>query len=100
MKSAMGKAMTLLALAGTMVLWAGVGPAWAADYVVDGAAPGAADTNPGTEERPWKTVQHAADVVRPGDTVNVMAGRYDGRVVVMKGEDIAVVNTLNESKQP
>ena len=58
------------------------GPARAAIYVVDQAAPGAADTNPGTEEKPFKTVRHAADVVKPGDTVLVMAGRYDERVRV------------------
>ncbi|HET6387479.1 MAG TPA: DUF1565 domain-containing protein [Armatimonadota bacterium] len=57
-------------------------PARATVYVVDQAAPGAADTNAGTEARPFKTVQHAADVVKPGDTVYVMAGRYDERVKV------------------
>ncbi|MGD1000860.1 MAG: DUF1565 domain-containing protein [Candidatus Brocadiia bacterium] len=51
-------------------------------YVVDQAAPGAADTNLGTEESPFKTIQRAADVVKPGDTVCVMAGRYDERVKV------------------
>jgi len=54
----------------------------AATYVVDQAAPGAADTNTGTEERPFKTVRHAADVLKPGDTVLVMAGKYDERVKV------------------
>ncbi len=51
----------------------------AAMYVVDQAAPGAADTNPGTEDKPFKTVQHAADVAQPGDTIYVMAGKYDER---------------------
>ena len=51
-------------------------------YVVDQATPGAADTNAGTEEKPFKTIQHAAAVARPGDTVYVMAGRYDERVKV------------------
>jgi hypothetical protein len=51
-------------------------------YVVDQAAPGSADTNPGTEESPFKTIQRAADAVKPGDTVCVMAGRYDERVKV------------------
>ncbi|MBV9469476.1 MAG: DUF1565 domain-containing protein [Abitibacteriaceae bacterium] len=51
-------------------------------YVVDQAAPGAADTNAGTEERPFKTVQHAADLVKPGDTIYVMAGQYAERVKV------------------
>ena len=58
------------------------GMAQAADYVVDQAAPGAADTNPGTEQSPFKTVQRAADLVKPGDTVAVMAGRYEERVSV------------------
>ena len=57
----------------------------AATYVVDQAAPGAADTNPGTEEKPFKTVQHAADAAKPGDTVFVMAGKYDERVKVQAG---------------
>jgi hypothetical protein len=64
-------------------------------YVVDQAAPGAADTNPGTEEKPFKTVQHAADAAKPGDTVCVMAGKYDQRVKVTaggsEGEPIAFV---------
>jgi hypothetical protein len=50
--------------------------------MVDQAAPGAADTNAGTEGKPFKTVQHAADKVKPGDTVFVMAGKYDERVKV------------------
>ena len=57
----------------------------AATYVVDQAAPGAADTNPGTEDKPFKTVQHAADVAKPGDTIYVMAGKYDERVKVKTG---------------
>jgi hypothetical protein len=54
----------------------------AADYVVDQAAPGAADTNTGTEEQPFKTIQYAADVAKPGDTVLVMAGHYAERIKV------------------
>ena len=54
-------------------------------YVVDQAAPGAADTNPGTEEKPFKTVQRAADAAKPGDTIYVMAGKYDERVRVKAG---------------
>ena len=61
------------------------GQVQAATYVVDQAAPGAADTNPGTEEKPFKTIQRAADVVKPGDTVCVMAGKYDERVKVKTG---------------
>ena len=59
-----------------------VGSADAAVYVVDQAAPGAADDNPGTEAKPFKTVQKAADVVQPGDTVYVMTGHYPERITV------------------
>ena len=62
-----------------------IGQARVATYVVDHAAPGAADSNTGMEEKPFKTVQHAADVVKPGDTVYVMAGQYDERVKVRAG---------------
>ena len=62
-------------------------------YVVDQAAPGAADTNPGTEQMPFKTVQQAADVAKPGDIIYVMAGEYDERVKVKasgtKGRPVA-----------
>ncbi|MHB1036144.1 MAG: DUF1565 domain-containing protein [Pirellulales bacterium] len=64
------------ALAGT------VGQARAAVYVVDSAAPGAADANSGSEEKPFKTVQRAADAAKPGDTVYVMAGQYRERIKV------------------
>ena len=61
------------------------GQVQAATYVVDQAAPGAADTNPGTEEKPFKTVQRAAEAAKPGDTLCVMAGKYDERVKVKAG---------------
>ena len=61
------------------------GHAQAATYIVDQAAPGAADTNPGTEEEPFKTVQHAAETASPGDIVYVMAGKYDERIKVKAG---------------
>ena len=68
------------------VCWAALagmaGQARAVVYVVDQAAPGAADTSPGLEEKPFKTVQHAADVAKPGDTIYVMAGKYDERIKV------------------
>jgi hypothetical protein len=72
----------LLLAVGLSLSAIGAVPALAALYVVDQNAPGAADTNPGTEEQPWKTVQHAAGVAQPGDTVFVCAGKYDERVTV------------------
>jgi parallel beta-helix repeat protein len=36
------------------------------------------DDGPGTAGAPWKTLQHAADAIQPGDTVVVEPGVYDG----------------------
>jgi hypothetical protein len=68
---------------------------WAATCVVDQAAPGAADTNPGTEQQPFKTVQHAADAAKAGDIIYVMAGAYDQRIKVQTGgsEGVPIVIT-------
>jgi hypothetical protein len=44
-------------------------------YYVD---PKGADSNPGTSAAPFKTIQRAADVAGPGDTVVVKPGRYTG----------------------
>jgi parallel beta-helix repeat protein len=40
--------------------------------------PAGDDGNPGTLASPWATIQHAADTVQPGDTVQVRAGNYAG----------------------
>jgi hypothetical protein len=40
------------------------------------------DSNPGTETAPWRTVQHAADTVRAGSTVNVRSGVYEELVTI------------------
>ncbi len=40
------------------------------------------DANPGTESAPWRTIQHAADTARAGDTVNVRDGVYEERVTI------------------
>lgn len=46
-------------------------------YYVDERNPSASDSSSGTELEPWKTIQHAADVVPVGSTVIVKAGSYD-----------------------
>jgi len=56
-----------------------------ATYVVDNACAWASDENPGTEAKPWKTIQRAARQVRSGDTVYVMEGTYEGRVTFEPG---------------
>jgi hypothetical protein len=50
-------------------------PAEAGTHVV---GPAGDDAGPGTAERPWRTLQRAADRVEPGDTVVVLPGRYAG----------------------
>lgn len=40
------------------------------------------DANPGTESLPWRTVQHACNVLPAGATVHVKAGIYSEKVTV------------------
>ncbi len=40
------------------------------------------NSNPGTKAKPFKTLQHAADVAKPGDTVDVRGGTYCQRLAV------------------
>jgi len=39
-------------------------------------APGGDDTNPGTRERPFRTIQRAGQALKPGDTCYLREGRY------------------------
>src|SRR5947207_12563865 len=41
-----------------------------------------ADSNPGTQTAPWRTVQHASDTARAGSTVNVRGGVYEELVSI------------------
>lgn len=45
-------------------------------------SPSGSDANPGSEERPFRTLQHAADVASPGTTVDVRGGTYCQRLAV------------------
>ncbi len=42
------------------------------------------DSNPGSEALPWRTIQHAADVVNAGDTVYVRGGTYQEAVTITR----------------
>ena len=55
------------------------GHALAADYWV---SPSGSDTEPGNKEKPFRTVQKAADVMRPGDTCTVRGGTYREAVAI------------------
>ncbi len=54
----------------------------AREFFVSAGGDDAAD---GSAQRPWATIQHAADRVGPGDTVRVAPGRYDAPVVIGTG---------------
>ena len=43
------------------------------------------DTNPGTRSSPYRTIQRAASLARPGDTVTVHAGVYRERIDPPRG---------------
>jgi parallel beta-helix repeat protein len=47
-------------------------------------APSGNDTNPGNEAKPWQTLQHAADTLKPGETVLVKSGTYTGGCLRIK----------------
>ena len=49
------------------------GTAGAADYFV---SPNGCDKAEGTLMKPWRTIQHAADVAKAGDVVTIRGGTY------------------------
>ncbi len=52
-------------------------PLLAAEYHV---SPYGNDASPGTSERPFRTIQHAAGLAKPGDIITVRAGTYRERI--------------------
>lgn len=59
----------------------------AAEYVVDVNDPQAADSNPGTADSPFKTIQKAATTAQPGDQVRIRPGRY-AETVTLSGKPL------------
>ncbi len=55
-------------------------PVQAKDYFVEQKNAVADDKNPGTEAKPFKTIQPAVDAAKPGDTVYVKTGLYQDPV--------------------
>lgn len=43
-------------------------------------SPDGSDRNDGSQQHPWRTIQHAANVVRAGATVHVVPGNYAGPI--------------------
>ena len=54
-------------------------------YYVDNRNTQAADSNPGTKERPFSTINRAAQTLQPGDRVVIMTGVYRERVAPRHG---------------
>ena len=66
-----------IARVAVVTLFVGVGTAAQAQtYYVAQNHPQASDSNPGTEELPWRTLTQAANVAEAGDTVWLKAGVY------------------------
>ncbi len=67
-------------LHGWMLMTLCAPPLAARTYVVHGAHATAADHHEGTAASPFKTINRAAQLAEPGDTVLVRAGIYRERV--------------------
>jgi hypothetical protein len=59
--------------------------AYSKTYYVNQARPNAADDNPGSQDRPLRTIGRAAQVLQPGERVVVAAGVYRERVRPARG---------------
>jgi len=72
----------------------GTSAAWAASYYV---SPSGNDSNVGTStSAPFRTIQRSLNSVRPGDTVNIMAGTYyEGLVLMTSGTRTARITLKN-----
>ena len=74
-------------LRGTIVfglIFALAGVARPAELFVARNDPAADDKNPGTEAKPFKTIQAGVDAVKPGDTIWVKEGLYQDPVHIIK----------------
>jgi hypothetical protein len=69
----------------------------AATYYV---APTGLDTHPGTLALPWRTVQKAANTLRPGDTVLVRSGTYSEAVTINVSGTSATSGAITFSNYP
>jgi hypothetical protein len=54
-------------------------------YYVDGQAKNADDRGPGTKERPFRTINHAAQVLEPGERVMIAEGVYREEIRPARG---------------
>ena len=72
----------------------------AATYVVDQAHSAASDDNPGSADKPFKTIKKAAAVVEAGDRVLVKAGIYPEFSIIMNKSGTADKPIVFEAETP
>jgi hypothetical protein len=60
-------------------------PEWSRTYYVDNGNPVASDSNPGTQDLPFLTINKAAQVLQPGERVVISTGVYRERVDPARG---------------
>ena len=65
-----------------LVVVGGVNGSYALEYFVDQKHSDARDDNPGTEAKPFKTIQPAVDKAKAGDIIWVKAGFYADKVKI------------------
>lgn len=83
---------TFYAFAVWLIILVSVSRTHAASYYV---AANGLDTNPGSEAQPWQTIQKAANVLAPGDTVYVRSGTYSKVTVNVSGSVTGAVTFCN-----
>jgi parallel beta-helix repeat protein len=66
--------------------------AYADTYYV---SPSGNDTAAGSETAPWRTIQHGADALKPGDTLTVEVGVYREHIELKHGGTIASPITIS-----
>lgn len=61
-------------------------------------APDGSDAGRGSRDRPFRTIQHALDRVRPGDAVVVAPGTYPGDVTLTRSGTVSAPVTLRSAE--
>jgi len=61
-------------------------------------SPAGSDSNRGTATAPWKTLQHAADMVKPGAVVHVAPGTYGAVNSMKNGTASARIRFISDAK--